>query len=332
VADWLMSQFPRFASCLKGYRTFGQNQAWAHCPNAAGHKHGDRDPSLALMLGRDGRLIISCRGKCEKRQVLAAVGLTFADIGPPDRRRRDDPVVEVAWYDYRDPDGEPAYQVVRFDPKRFEPRRRLHGDPKGPWVYGLLGGQYADRGRWGWRRVRAEENAAGAVDLPEVRWWPYNADLLAAYPDRPCLWVEGEGKADLLGRLGFLATTTQGGAKCRRWTPDFVDLFRHRVVLVLPDHNEVGLEYAAWVAGALMFSKAAAVAPVDLPGLKRDEDVKDWLFRLPRGEWQAKLLAEVARAGGFARRRLPDLLQFAAPLAEPPPETNPSGHREPAAV
>src|SRR5215472_17082101 len=49
----------------------------ARCPVPA---HDDQTPSLAISLGADGRVLLHCHGPCTTEEVLAALGMTFADL------------------------------------------------------------------------------------------------------------------------------------------------------------------------------------------------------------------------------------------------------------
>ena len=53
-----------------------------HCPNARGHKHGDRRPSLSVFLGKDQWVGFKCWTGCTRDEVLAAAGLKVRDLGP----------------------------------------------------------------------------------------------------------------------------------------------------------------------------------------------------------------------------------------------------------
>jgi hypothetical protein len=53
--------------------------AWrAHCP-----AHEDTHPSLSISEGRQGRVLLRCWSGCETREVLAALGLRWSDLFPP---------------------------------------------------------------------------------------------------------------------------------------------------------------------------------------------------------------------------------------------------------
>ena len=64
-------------SRLEGVKETGHSKYVARCP-----AHEDRSPSLAVAEGRDGRVLIHCFAGCEAEDILAAIGLTFADIMP----------------------------------------------------------------------------------------------------------------------------------------------------------------------------------------------------------------------------------------------------------
>jgi hypothetical protein len=49
----------------------------AKCPS-----HGDREPSLSINEGADGRALIKCQAGCSTDDVLAALGITYRDLFP----------------------------------------------------------------------------------------------------------------------------------------------------------------------------------------------------------------------------------------------------------
>lgn len=53
--------------------------SWVACCRA----HDDKSPSLTIRETGDGRVLVHCFGGCSVEEVLAAVGLTFADLFPP---------------------------------------------------------------------------------------------------------------------------------------------------------------------------------------------------------------------------------------------------------
>lgn len=84
----------RLLSRLDGVRCVRSGQFIARCP-----AHGDRSPSLSIRETDTGALLVHCFAGCRTDDVLAAVGLSLADLFPgnvnsrpagiPAARRRD---------------------------------------------------------------------------------------------------------------------------------------------------------------------------------------------------------------------------------------------------
>ncbi len=64
-------------SRLDGVKETGYGKYVARCP-----AHEDRSPSLAIKECGDGRILLHDFAGCQTEDVLAAVGLTFADVMP----------------------------------------------------------------------------------------------------------------------------------------------------------------------------------------------------------------------------------------------------------
>jgi hypothetical protein len=62
---------------LERVKQTGSGRWFARCP-----AHEDRSPSLSVRELDDGRLLLHCFGGCEVGDVLAAVGLSLADLFP----------------------------------------------------------------------------------------------------------------------------------------------------------------------------------------------------------------------------------------------------------
>lgn len=104
----------------------------ARCPS-----HDDRKQSLCIDHGRDGGIVVFCQASCQTKAVLEAAGCTFADLQPEHAKPNGQAKPKiVATYDYRDRKGSLLYQVVRFEPKDFRPRRP---DGAGGWIWDLKG-------------------------------------------------------------------------------------------------------------------------------------------------------------------------------------------------
>jgi hypothetical protein len=213
-----------------------------HCP-----AHYDRNPSLSIA-DRDGRILVKCFAGCPQEAVIKA--LTEMELWSP-RSARDgrpktywqEPV--VAWYDYRYADGTLAYAVGRTGSKQFP---IIRPDDRGGWVW-RLGSQ---------PRI--------LYRLPE---------LLNADPKRAVLIVEGEKDADRLAGLGLVATTNLGGAG--KWHLVDQEPLRNRVVVVIADNDNAGLQHAQAVARSLNRVARRVVVLDPLPRTGPGGDVSDFL-------------------------------------------------------
>lgn len=176
---------------------------------------------------------------------------------------------EKTIYDYKDKSGALLYQVVRYEPKDFRPRRK---GPDGSWMY----------------------------DLQGVRRVPYNLpELMNA---SGAVIVEGEKDADNLKALGYAGTTavttSQGGAK--GWKPEYADYFLNKQIAIIPDNDRPGLEYAETVARSL-HGKVSVIKIIELPDLgerteKHGKDVSDWIeLRRREGKADQDIKVELTR-------------------------------------
>lgn len=95
--------------------------------------HDDRQASLAVREGDDGRILLKCHAQCDVASILAAMSLTSQDLFNGTRRRGRR---EVAAYTYTDETGATLFQGVRFEPKGFAQRRP---DGAGGWIWNLQG-------------------------------------------------------------------------------------------------------------------------------------------------------------------------------------------------
>lgn len=216
----------------KGLQAKRGQKGWMACCPA----HEDRNPSLHIS-ERDGKLLVKCFAGCDQSDVIAALkgrGLW------PDAEQREHPPEWgriVRTYGYTDEDGKLLYQVCRFEPKTFRPRRP---DGMGGW-------------KWGYGNVRRV-----LYHLPEVLEAPI------------CFIVEGEKDAETLRDWGFVATTNSGGAN--GWRPEFNEFFRGREVVLIPDDDEPGIRRVCTIARGLL-GIAARIVILELDGA---HDVSDW--------------------------------------------------------
>lgn len=180
--------------------------------------HDDRNPSLSVSVGEQGdRVVVHCHAGCATDAVLAKLGRTTADLFVKTEQRNGHRAI-VATYPYDDENGDPLFEVVRFDPKDFRPRL------PGATTFGI--------GKT--RRV--------LYRLPEV--------IAAAQAGETVYVVEGEKDADALAAVGVTATTNPFGSA--KWDDDYTKaLIGARVVLVADKDDGAGAEHVSKVAASL---------------------------------------------------------------------------------
>src|SRR5437899_9246447 len=84
--------------------------------------HDDRNPSLSIGEGRDGRVLLRCQAGCTAERVVEALGIEMADLFPA-RSMKPSRARVVAVYDYRDEASRVLFSVERLKPKAFRQRR-----------------------------------------------------------------------------------------------------------------------------------------------------------------------------------------------------------------
>jgi hypothetical protein len=217
---------------------------------------------------------MKCHAGCEVSAVLAAIGLKMSDLFPskdgtapirngqpkpsgPTFPTANDAVASLerqhgkrsAIWTYHDANGKPVALVIRWDKpggKEIRPVS-LHAD--------------------GWR-IAAMPGQRPLYRLPE---------LAAA---KRVIGCEGEKAADAARALGFVATTSAGGAQAASktdWSP-----LAGKEVWLLPDNDAPGRKYGDNVAGILAKLTPAPVVRVlnladHTPGLPDGGDLADVL-------------------------------------------------------
>lgn len=211
-----------------------------------GHSSRDRGTSIRLDPDApDGCLVNSFNGAdpLAIKDQMRAKGLL------PQRRAQNSNSAwrRTATFTFRDEVGAPLYRTHRLEhpckPKRFEVE---HADGYGGWAPKIGAA----------RRV--------LYRLPE---------LIAADPAEPIYFVEGERKADKLAEWGFTATAIAFGANS--WRPEYAKALAGRTVIVLPDNDAPGREFALKVQHAVDAVSGRAHI-LQLPNLPPKGDVMDW--------------------------------------------------------
>ena len=264
---------PPVANLVSRLEARRNGKGWiAKCP-----MHDDRDPSLSISEGLDGRALIKCHAGCDTNAVLAALGITLRDLFPAIRRRQNSSE-PVAAYDYTDETGQMLYQVCRSEPKTF---RQRQPDGKGGW-------------RWTTKGVKRV-----LYQLPAV----INAQAVAI--------AEGERDCDKVSKLGFTATCNVGGAG--KWLPEYNEFLRGKDVIIFGDADAPGQAHVQRVIESLTGS-AQSIKRIVLPD--GFHDVSDYIESLPAksaAQAIAKLIDETPVIEPIAARLNSDLPKVRLP-------------------
>jgi hypothetical protein len=246
------------------------NQNKIKCYNSHSHNNGDIHPSLNIDKNRN-------RFKCFGCGVSGSVidlfmgykGLAFniavsqlaemyGVVGIPI-----EPKV-VATFEYKDEDGKTFYIKERVQPGRDGKDKEFFF-------------KHQKNGKW--------VNGRGCE--------PMLYNLREVAKNNSLVFVEGEGKADLLRTWGLPATTLDSGANSS-WKDDYVNYLEGKEkIIILPDNDKPGRDYASMIANAI-HSKVGVVKIVELPGLDEKGDIVDWT-RIP-GNDKDKLVGIVKDA------------------------------------
>lgn len=239
--------------------------------------HADKNPSLHITPGDNGKLLVNCQAGCSQDAVIQA--LKNHSLWPEGSGRKSSTAnlplgIPYKWYgdmyaahwNYHDDQGIVIGHVVRYegpDGKQMVPFFKQNGT------------------KW----------KAGATPEPRPL---YNLHLLSRNPDKPVLIVEGEKAADAAGRHvpGYVCMTWPGGSNAVR-KADFGPL-RARVVAIWPDADGPGRKAAEAVKQKC---KQAGAQSVTI--LKPPENVKTG--------WD---LAD-AEAEGWTRQQIQEIIEAA---------------------
>lgn len=215
----------------------GHGQWTARCP-----AHDDRQNSLSVGEGRDGRVLLRCHAGCDVDRIAAALGVAKSDLFPDKPQREGRPPV-VATYRYLDDNGKLLAEKLRRADKSFTWRQP---DPHHGWVYNRKGVP---------NRLYVGGELSGAVYV-----------------------CEGEKDVDSLHRLGYDAASGADGAGPGKWRREYTEQLRGLHVCVFCDNDQVGRDYAAETCNAL-HGVAASVCLLDLsavwPEIPEHGDVSD---------------------------------------------------------
>ncbi len=257
----------------------------AHCP-----AHDDRNASLSIGTGAEGRVLLKCHAGCDLDAICATLGIRKHDLFSMEREQ---PAAgALGWNDPIGRDASPhpitpekancRTETVWRKPKRKKSRKRGrivatydYTDAGGKLIFQVCRMEPKDfrqrrpnpdkPGRWLWK----------LNGVPRVL---YRLPDIAKAKDKGCpvYLAEGEKDCDALAALGLYATCNPGGAG--KWRKAYTEALHGANVIVLPDKDTPGRKHAAAVLSAIA-GKAQSVRVVELPDRdgQRVKDPADWI-------------------------------------------------------
>lgn len=289
----------------------------ARCP-----AHEDRNASLSINDGDDGRALVHCFAGCPNEEIVAALGLTMADLMPNDGRASHNGHASNG----KQPGDKRKYATATDAIAALTSKR---GAPSATWQYDdATGAHIGTVCRW--------DTADGKAILPVSRNGSSGWHCAGMAEPRPLYQLttlataetvfvtEGEKAADAAHSIGLTATTSAHGAKSPAktdWTP-----LAGKSVVILPDNDSPGREYAETVAGILAkLEPPASVKIVELPGLPDSGDICEWIDDL-HGEaaepdsMREEIEALVSAAGAWQPKAKPKRGRTRKPTAAKLPQ------------
>jgi RecA-family ATPase len=282
-------QAEQIAKALGNAKRVGKG--WlASCPLPThGQGHGDKNPSLSISDGEDGKPLFKCHSGCDQHELFHAI----RDYGLLPEIEKRDPlasikplpalqatVLEHEWV-YVDEDGEPLFVKQRFK------------------THSAKGKDY--------RQARINKDGSRSYSLGDCRIVPYRfPELLnAKTAGRAIYLVEGEKAADALVEIGAIATSAHAGSGS--WPQEITQYFAGATVVMLPDNDLAGWKYAKLVAAALI-PVVKSLRIVDLPVIYPTDDAWEWVH-----------------VYGGTRQQLAELAKQAQPITSADDVTYPVG-------
>lgn len=224
------------------------NGQWvASCPVPShGKGNGDKNPSLSIDINDEGKPLFHCHGGCSQEDVFHTIRSLHL---LPELEERPDPLANIKpipkvefqqeWI-YTDEDRQPVFVKQRLK-------------------VGESGKTY--------RLYKIDEAGRKQSSLGDARIVPYNLPALldAKTAGRNIFLVEGEKAADAIKSIGMIATTAHTGAGS--WPQAITEYFAGAQVIILPDNDVPGWQYAHKAAEAILpIVKSLKVVDLGLQG------------------------------------------------------------------
>lgn len=169
---------------------------------------------------------------------------------------------KVAEYNYYNEDAQLSQVVERFESrdgsKYFKQKHMLK---TGVWNYSAYPGQLVPYNYFDWK----DKN-------------------------EPIFLVEGEKCADALTKIGCNSATIPGGASA--WNSLYSRFFLSKDVVILPDNDVAGRDYADQVFESLLYI-CKSIKIYQISDLLESEDVYDWILKDQKSHTKEKLFSLV---------------------------------------
>jgi hypothetical protein len=249
------------------------NGQWvASCPVPGhGKGNGDKNPSLSIDINDEGKPLFHCHGGCSQEDVfhtIRALNLLPELLERPDPLANIKPIPKVEFQQewvYTDENRQPVFVKQRLK-------------------VGESGKTY--------RLYKIDEHGRKQSSLSDARIVPYDLPALldAKTAGRNIFLVEGEKAADAIKSIGMIASTAHTGAGS--WPAAITEYFAGAQVIILPDNDVPGWQYAYKAAEAILpIAKSVKVVDLGLQG--QGDDAYEFI---EEGAGRDKLVALVKAA------------------------------------
>ena len=237
--------------------------------------HQDKNASLSLTYdGANQKTLIYCHAGCDTKEILNKVGLTFEDLGSATKSKEENSNIENI-YSYVDEKGILVFEKIRFKNKDFRQRRYVNGYT----IWGLSAGVYTETYPGSNNYSPKDRPGTNSIILQEQPKILYNLPkLLNAIKNNYTVYiVEGEKDVNTMAKLGLVATTAPNGAGKgnKKWLDIYSQYFKGASVVILPDNDETGQNFAKEIQYKL--KNYAHATKIIVISDKPKGDITDWI-------------------------------------------------------
>lgn len=232
-------------------KKYGNGKAQALCP-----AHPDKEASLTITQGNDGKTLLKCHAGCSSESVVLAAGLKMVDLFSENRlseerwrtyiESREKRKIEAV-YNYVSINGEYAYTKIRLEGKKM--------------LFGMLKDERFEYGLKG--RSKKEFNAIFG-SIPRIKE--------AIERNEPIFIPEGEKDVNTLIKKGYAAFSC-GGAN--DWNKNVSELCNGAEVIILADNDDPGKKLAATIEKDLKGISKSVKIIVPMPDTSK-ADITDY--------------------------------------------------------